>query len=72
MSSPPARDCPICGRPAQRPELRPFCSSGCRDRDLIAWASEVYRLPVLTEAGDADGTGEAGEAGDPRELRPAH
>ena len=42
---PAPRDCPICGRPARTPEHRPFCSPACRDRDLIAWANEVYRTP---------------------------
>jgi endogenous inhibitor of DNA gyrase (YacG/DUF329 family) len=24
----------------------PFCSSECRDRDLLGWVEERYRIPV--------------------------
>ena len=27
------------------PEHKPFCSPGCRDRDLIEWLSDGYRIP---------------------------
>jgi len=37
--------CPVCGKPAAAPHL-PFCSQGCRDRDLLAWLDERYRVPV--------------------------
>jgi uncharacterized protein len=37
--------CPACGKPRD-PEFRPFCSPGCRDRDLIKWFVEDYRVPV--------------------------
>jgi hypothetical protein len=36
--------CPLCGRKAD-PALRPFCSQGCRDRDLLNWLGEAYRVP---------------------------
>ena len=36
--------CPICDKPASA-ELTPFCSRGCRDRDLLQWLGEGYRLP---------------------------
>ncbi len=36
--------CPICKQPAQA-EFRPFCSRGCRDRDLMQWFGEGYALP---------------------------
>lgn len=48
--------CPICQRPVV-PKHKPFCSQGCRDRDLLQWLGEGYRLP----AGPAEE--EAGEAG---------
>jgi endogenous inhibitor of DNA gyrase (YacG/DUF329 family) len=37
--------CPGCGKPASLAD-RPFCSQGCRDRDLIEWLSEGYRIPA--------------------------
>lgn len=36
--------CPICGQPAV-PDRRPFCSSACRDRDLLQWLGEGYGVP---------------------------
>lgn len=36
--------CPICGKPAD-PIHHPFCSRGCKDRDLLQWLGEGYRLP---------------------------
>ena len=41
MTAPP---CPICSKPAA-PDHAPFCSRGCRDRDLLQWLGEGYRLP---------------------------
>lgn len=40
--------CPICGKPSD-PEFRPFCSRACRDRDLINWLDEGYKVPVPPE-----------------------
>jgi len=37
--------CPICGKPAS-PAHTPFCSQGCRDRDLLQWLGEGYRIPA--------------------------
>jgi len=49
--------CPICGKPTT-PQARPFCSQGCRDRDLIQWLSEGYRIPGPPAEGDeADTSG---------------
>ncbi|SFP69502.1 DNA gyrase inhibitor YacG [Sphingomonas rubra] len=39
-----ATACPICGEPAA-PDVRPFCSARHRDRDLLQWLGEGYRLP---------------------------
>ena len=36
--------CPICGDPAV-PAYKPFCSARHRDRDLLQWLGEGYRLP---------------------------
>ena len=38
------RKCPLCGA-AERPEFAPFCSRGCKDRDLLKWLGERYRIP---------------------------
>ncbi len=39
-----AKPCPICGKPASVAE-QPFCSRGCRDRDLLQWLGDGYRVP---------------------------
>jgi uncharacterized protein len=36
--------CPICAKSTQ-PGFAPFCSQGCRDRDLLQWLGEGYRIP---------------------------
>ena len=36
--------CPLCGKPAKA-DHAPFCSQGCRDRDLLKWLGEGYRVP---------------------------
>ncbi|MBX9797381.1 DNA gyrase inhibitor YacG [Sphingomonas sp.] len=50
--------CPICRRPTA-PAHKPFCSQGCRDRDLLQWLGEGYRLP----AGPVDDTEETAKTG---------
>ncbi|MBL8447545.1 MAG: DNA gyrase inhibitor YacG [Zoogloeaceae bacterium] len=49
--------CPCCGaavrwQPAA--EFRPFCSRRCRDQDLLAWATEAYR--VVGEPNESEGS----------------
>jgi endogenous inhibitor of DNA gyrase (YacG/DUF329 family) len=47
--------CPICAAPPS-PEFKPFCSARCKDRDLLQWLGEGYRIPgkkVDTEALDS-------------------
>src|SRR3546814_12732975 len=44
MPNKKSTDCPVCGR-TQAPEFRPFCSKGCRDRDLLNWLGEGYKVP---------------------------
>lgn len=39
-----AAKCAVCGN-AVEPDFRPFCSKGCRDRDLLKWLGEGYRVP---------------------------
>lgn len=36
--------CPLCGQPAS-PDHAPFCGQGCRDRDLLQWLGDGYRIP---------------------------
>lgn len=43
-NSPKPGRCPLCGRP-EAPATRPFCSPGCKDRDLLQWLGEGYRVP---------------------------
>ena len=39
-----AKPCPLCGKPGS-PQHAPFCSRGCKDRDLLKWLGEGYRIP---------------------------
>jgi endogenous inhibitor of DNA gyrase (YacG/DUF329 family) len=32
----------------------PFCSQGCRDRDLLQWLGEGYRVPGPTADSDPE------------------
>lgn len=48
--------CPVCGKPAVA-EHRPFCGRGCKDRDLLKWLDEGYRIPDSAE--DPDGVDKA-------------
>jgi hypothetical protein len=36
--------CPICGKPPSA-DYKPFCSRGCKDRDLLNWLGDGYRVP---------------------------
>lgn len=45
---PPARTCPVCGRPAAPRAANgafPFCSDRCKLLDLGKWLGEEYRIP---------------------------
>ena len=45
MRKPPeTKLCPVCGR-GTSPDSAPFCSRGCKDRDLLKWLGEGYRIP---------------------------
>lgn len=44
MTTSPAKKCPICGKPRSA-EHAPFCSTRCRDRDLVKWLDDGYALP---------------------------
>jgi endogenous inhibitor of DNA gyrase (YacG/DUF329 family) len=36
--------CPLCGQPSAVGSA-PFCSPRCRDRDLLNWLGDGYRIP---------------------------
>ncbi|HMN72985.1 MAG TPA: DNA gyrase inhibitor YacG [Rhodoblastus sp.] len=61
--TPPARRCPICGKPAVE-RYRPFCSKRCADVDLNRWLKGGYAIPG---APDAEEDGEPSGAGRTRE-----
>lgn len=41
---PDSKACPLCGK-ASSSSHAPFCSHGCKDRDLLKWLGEGYRIP---------------------------
>ena len=34
----------MCGKPEEAAH-KPFCSQGCKDRDLLNWLGDAYRVP---------------------------
>ncbi len=50
------RKCPVCGKPAEPGQL-PFCSSRCRDRDLVRWLDDGYAIAGDPLPGDTDPEG---------------
>lgn len=40
----PERSCVRCGKPQSLADA-PFCSRGCRDRDLLDWFGERHVVP---------------------------
>ncbi|HET6941683.1 MAG TPA: DNA gyrase inhibitor YacG [Sphingomicrobium sp.] len=57
--TPDAKSCPLCRKPSA-PEHAPFCSRACKDRDLLRWFGEGYRIPSPTpgpgvDSEDSDG-----------------
>lgn len=54
-----SQGCPLCGKPVS-PDHTPFCGQGCRDRDLLKWLGEGYRVPGPPAQ---DGLDEIGEDG---------
>jgi len=53
MTAAPPRKCPICGKPRIEAHA-PFCSTRCRDRDLVKWLEDGYALPGPSAGGRAD------------------
>lgn len=60
------KGCPICEKPVD-PAHTPFCSRGCRDRDMLKWLGDGYRIPA--GPADIDPDGESGPAGLDRHER---
>jgi endogenous inhibitor of DNA gyrase (YacG/DUF329 family) len=57
MSKADRKPCPVC-RKTVAGEHAPFCSRSCKDRDLLKWLGEGYRIPgpAVDPAGvDSDG-----------------
>ena len=50
------RACVYCRKVAAVPAFRPFCSEGCRSRDLNAWLSDRYVVPAGTEDDELSAT----------------
>lgn len=45
MSTASIPKCPMCGKPRSA-EHAPFCSTRCRDRDLVKWLDDGYAIPA--------------------------
>jgi hypothetical protein len=43
----------LCGKPVVA-DHSPFCSRGCRDRDLLNWLGDGYRVPGPPAADSSD------------------
>lgn len=54
-----ADTCPLCGKPASAAH-KPFCGQGCRDRDLLNWLGEGYRVAGPPADPDAGLSGDDG------------
>ena len=53
------KGCPLCGKPSA-PDHAPFCSRGCKDRDLLHWLDDGYRIPGPATAPGVDSEGSDG------------
>jgi endogenous inhibitor of DNA gyrase (YacG/DUF329 family) len=56
--------CSLCGKPSVA-QFSPFCSQGCRDRDLLNWLGDSYRVPAgpaEDDEAESDGRGLDSEA----------
>jgi uncharacterized protein len=51
-----SRACAYCRKNPVVPAFRPFCSEGCRMRDLNAWLSDRYVLPASSQDDELSGT----------------
>ncbi len=48
--------CPLCTKPSA-PAHQPFCSQGCKDRDLLNWLGEAYATPVRADEEESASSG---------------
>jgi endogenous inhibitor of DNA gyrase (YacG/DUF329 family) len=56
MSVLPSRHrCPLCRKP-RSPEHAPFCSTRCKDRDLLRWLDDGYAVPGPPAIDEDEGT----------------
>ncbi|WP_309610911.1 DNA gyrase inhibitor YacG [Sphingomonas sp.] len=39
-----SKPCPLCRKPSVADHV-PFCSRGCKDRDMLQWLGDGYRIP---------------------------
>ena len=46
-----SKKCPLCGKPPA-PDHTPFCSRGCKDRDLLKGLGDGYRIAGPPAEGD--------------------
>lgn len=60
--------CPICGNDTL-PDMRPFCSKRCADRDLARWFNGSYAVPS-NDPDDVDALEEALDEAARAEERP--
>lgn len=61
------KGCPICDAPTD-PAFRPFCSRGCKDRDLLQWMNDGYRLPgAAIDPDDVEGAQSGLDRGESRD-----
>lgn len=54
--------CPVCWQAATA-EYAPFCSAGCKDRDLLQWLGDGYKIPGQAVSPDQLADHFAGESG---------
>tara|TARA_R110001599_G_scaffold34871_7_gene111240 strand:- start:12845 stop:13039 length:195 start_codon:yes stop_codon:yes gene_type:complete len=54
--------CPVCRSPGS-PQWTPFCSAGCKDRDLLQWLGDGYKIPGPAVSPDQLADHFAGDSG---------
>ena len=53
------KKCPLCKQPAVA-DHAPFCSRGCKDRDMLQWLGDGYRIPGRPDEAETLDSGEDG------------